>query len=220
MRILLSAFEPFGGAARNASADVLRLLLDRERGVELRAVFLPTAFDAAAGRLLVEVERVRPAAVICLGEARGRSKLSMERVAVNLDDARIPDNQGFQPLDRAIRTHGPAAYFSTLPVRAMRDAAEAAGVPAELSYTAGTFVCNHVMYALLDGLAQRAAEERSDVDSPEVSDNGRTGCAAWASRCLGGFIHIPVCREGEEKRGVPDLAACCRGLEAAISCLQ
>ena len=139
MNIVVTGFEPFGGEKVNASWEAVREL----QGVQ--TVLLPVSFRRAAAAVR-EIVSSSPDAILCVGEAGGREKISVERVAVNLMDARIPDNDGFQPVDAKIREDGPAAYFSTLPTRALAEAME----NAEISYTAGTYVCNAVFYTLMD----------------------------------------------------------------------
>jgi len=179
-RVLLTGFEPFGGDPHNpslaAARDAVGILAGR--GVRAEAVELPCAFDAAGPALAVALDRVRPEVAIAVGLAGGTAAVRVERVAVNLQDARIPDNAGDQPVDRPVRADGPAALFATLPVKRAVAAIRAAGVPAETSLSAGAFVCNHVMYALLDapGTARAAgfvhvpwdAEHRPTPDTPAL----------------------------------------------------
>lgn len=158
--VLLTGFEPFGGDPHNPSIVAARdaaVLLARQ-GVKARAVELPCTFAGSGPALRAALEQARPEVVVAVGLAGGTERVRLERVAVNLQDARIPDNAGAQPVDRPVRADGPAAHFATLPVKRALARARAAGVPAELSLSAGTFVCNHVMYALLDapGAARRA----------------------------------------------------------------
>lgn len=152
VRVLLTGFEPFGGDVHNpswaAAQDAVALLTDR--GVTARAVELPCAFAAAGPALEAALREARPEVVVAVGLAGGTAAVRVERVAVNLQDARIPDNAGDQPVDRPVRTGGPAAHFATLPVKRAVARIRAVGIPAEPSLSAGTFVCNHVMYALLD----------------------------------------------------------------------
>jgi pyroglutamyl-peptidase len=155
--ILLTGFDPFDGEAINPSWELARALSGetlREAGAQaqVHALRLPCAFGQAADVLHIALRELQPAMVLSIGQAGGRCDLSMERVAINLDDARIPDNRGAQPVDQPIATDGPAAYFSTLPIKAMVAAVRAAGVPASVSHTAGTFVCNHAFYALQHAL--------------------------------------------------------------------
>jgi pyroglutamyl-peptidase len=154
--ILLTGFEPFGGDTTNPSWQVAQALRgERIEGAPVEAVCLPTAFGAAGDALRAALDRVRPQLVLCLGLAANRSALSVERVAINVDDARIPDNAGASPIDVPVVAGAPAAYFATLPVKAIVAALLEAGLPAEVSQTAGTFVCNHVFYALMHTLRRR-----------------------------------------------------------------
>lgn len=148
MKILVTAFDAFGGEATNAVQEVLAAL-PSPGNAEIIKLTVPTVFRRAAAVAVQEAERCRPDAILCLGQAGTRSAVTPERVAINVMDARIPDNEGAQPVDEPILPGGPAAYFSTLPVREMVAAIRAAGVPSELSNTAGTFVCNSLMYAML-----------------------------------------------------------------------
>ena len=168
MKILLSAFEPFGGEKVNASQEALKLIVPRD-GMELIKITVPTVFGLAGKTLLEAVRRERPEVVICLGQASGRAAVTPERAALNVRDAAIPDNAGYQPQDEPVVPGAPAAYFSTLPLKAMTAAARQAGFAAEISNSAGTFVCNDLMYSLLHALGR---------EFPSV-------------RC--GFIHIPAC---------------------------
>lgn len=168
--VLLTGFEPFGGRAFNTSAQVVeRLRRTRLPGCRLVTACLPTTFSGGIAALEALVDAHRPRLVVCIGEAGGLRAIALERVAVNLADARIPDNAGERPVDQPIVPDGPAAHFTALPVRAMRDAMRAAGVPAELSLSAGTFVCNHVFYGLMHRIATRRG---------------------WR-RVRGGFVHVP-----------------------------
>ena len=163
---------------------------------------MPTEFDRTGAVLRDALAAERPDAVLCVGQAGGRAAITPERVAINLMDARIPDNDGAQPADVPIRADGPAAYFATLPVRAIDEAIRAAGVPCAVSYSAGCYVCNFVMYTLLDHLAQTA---------PDV---------------LGGFIHVPYAAEqtANKPAGTPSLTVaqmtqaltCAAGVIAAV----
>lgn len=152
--VLVSGFEPFGGAAVNPSMDLARAL-DGTRlagGVAVHGVVLPVAFGSAAARLAEAVEALQPRLVLALGFAPRRCQISVERVALNLCDAPIPDNAGVQPLDGPVLPGAPAALFATLPVRAIAQALQDAGLPAELSLSAGSYVCNELMFRLLHGL--------------------------------------------------------------------
>ena len=149
MTILVTAFDPFGGDEANISQQLLEALPEELDGAVLHKLLLPTVFGKAAERAIAEAERIRPGAIVCLGQAGGRTAITPERVGINCMDASLPDNAGRQPRDEAILPGGPAAYFSTLPLRAMTEAIRAAGVPAQISNTAGTFVCNSLLYAML-----------------------------------------------------------------------
>jgi pyroglutamyl-peptidase len=148
-RILLTGFEPFGGETVNPSADVAHALHGLSvAGHDVVALELPCEFERSLSMLDDAIRSHSPAIVLALGQAATRSELCVERVAINLDDARIPDNSGAEPIDAPVVRGGPAAYFSTLPVKAMVAALREAGMPASVSYSAGTYVCNHVFYWL------------------------------------------------------------------------
>lgn len=169
MKILYTGFAPFGGEEVNPSFQAVSLLPERIGEAEVLKEELPTEFDRGAGVLLDTVRREKPDVIICTGQAGGRAQISLEYVAINHRSAGIPDNAGRQPRDEVILPGGPAAYFSSLPLRAVEERCRGEGIPAALSYTAGTFVCNEVMYRLL---AELDREDRST---------------------LGGFIHVPFC---------------------------
>ncbi|MBV9863272.1 MAG: pyroglutamyl-peptidase I [Alphaproteobacteria bacterium] len=149
IRALVTGFEPFGDDPRNPSVDAIRRLPRRLGTLDLAVRELPTVFDRSRDLLARAVADLAPDIVLCVGLAGGRAELSLERVAVNIDDAPIPDNAGFRPIDRAIVTGGPAAYFTTLPIKAAVAALRAAELPASISNSAGTYVCNHVFYELM-----------------------------------------------------------------------
>lgn len=169
--ILLTGFEPFGGDSGNPSWTAVLVAQEilRAEGCEVEALKLPCVFGESASVLREAIGRLRPELVICAGLAGGRDRLSLERVAINCDDARIPDNAGNQPIDEPVIPAGPAAYFSTLPVKSALRALQIAGIRAEVSQTAGTYVCNHVFYALMHELSG----------------------AAVTAPARGGFIHVP-----------------------------
>lgn len=175
--VLVTGFDPFGGDALNPSWLAAQALHGRRiAGHPVVAAQLPTVFGPSLTVLRVLVRQHRPALVICLGLAAGRSAISIERIAINVNDARIADNAGEQPIDEPVVHGAPAAYFSSLPIKAMRAAILAKGIPAEVSQTAGTFVCNQVFYGLMHLLA--------------------TGRGFKATR--GGFIHLPLLPEQGE----------------------
>jgi pyroglutamyl-peptidase len=155
--LLLTGFEPFGGETVNPSWQVARAL-DGERveGATVHALQLPCVFGAARDVLDAALARTRPVLVLALGQAGGRDGFTVERVAVNVDDGRIPDNAGQRPIDTPVVPGGPAAYFATLPIKAMVAALQQAGWPAAVSQTAGTFVCNHLFYGLMHSLRRRS----------------------------------------------------------------
>lgn len=149
MRALVTGFEAFGGDAVNASLIAVMRLPAQIGALEIATVALPTSFARASDLLEAAIARVKPDLVLCVGEAGGRAALSVERVAINLCSARIADNDGALPVETAVIAGGPAAYFATLPVNAIANALGAAGLPAEISNSAGTYVCNQVFYRLM-----------------------------------------------------------------------
>lgn len=172
--VLVAGFEPFDADPVNPAWEVARTLDGwQHAGATVRAVQLPCVFGRAVEQLDQAMAQWQPTLVICLGLAGGRSEVSLERVAINIDDARIADNAGQQPVDVAVVAGGPAAYFSTLPIKAIVRDLRAAGLPGTVSNTAGTFVCNHIFYALMHRLAQAPA----------------------ATQARGGFIHLPCLPE-------------------------
>lgn len=170
--ILVTGFEPFGHERTNPSGLLAgRLDGTRLHGRTVVTAVLPVVFGEAVRCLQRCIRQHDPELVVCLGVAGSRRKLSLERVAINLDDARIPDNRGQRPIDTPVRKTGPAAYFSTLPLKAMHRTLTRGDWPVEVSATAGTYVCNHVFYGLIHTLRRR----------PGVR---------------GGFIHVPRPRRG------------------------
>jgi pyroglutamyl-peptidase len=148
--VLLTGFDPFDGAAINPSWEAVRQLDGWSGdGFRVEVCQLPCVFGRAAEALCGFVDEFRPDIAIAVGQAGGRPEISIERIAINVDDARIVDNAGQQPVDVPIVAHGPAAYFTTLPIKAMAAAMREQGLKAGVSQTAGTFVCNHVFYALM-----------------------------------------------------------------------
>ena len=177
--VLVTGFEPFAGASLNPS-QLIAEALDGMPGIE--TVVLPVEYSAASDRLNQTLERFpNVKAILCLGQAEGRSALSFERIAVNLDDAKLADNGGEVRNDRPIDPTGPNAMFTSLPVKEMVAAVREVGVPAELSMSAGTFVCNHIFYRL---------QQRT-----------------FKSEILSGFIHVPLVHEqAEEFPGKPTMS--------------
>lgn len=196
MKILVTGFDPFGGDAINPAFQAVKLLPENIAGAEVAVAEIPTVFGKCGDVLRRLIKERRPDAVLCVGQAGGRSVISVEKVAVNLMEARIPDNEKMQPSDEPVVPGGPAAYFSGLPVKAMVRAVREQGIPAGISYTAGTFVCNDVMYRLLHMAATEFAGLR------------------------GGFVHVPfdTAQVVERPEGTPSMpiATIARALEFAV----
>ena len=196
MKIMITGFDPFGGEAVNPTYEAIRLLPDEIGGAQIVKMEVPTVFGKAGEVLKAGIREHQPDAVICVGQAGGRSGMSVEKVAINFQDARIADNEGNQPIDQVIEADGQTAYFATVPVKAMVANMRANGIPAFVSYTAGTFVCNELMYALLYLL---------DRSYPHIR---------------GGFIHVPFAMEQtvDKPNGTPamQLSAIAKGLEYSI----
>jgi pyroglutamyl-peptidase len=167
MKILITGFTPFGGEEINPAYEAVKLLPDIIAGAEIIKAELPTVFLKGAQVLQALIEAHQPDAVICVGQAGGRPAISVERVGINFQDARVEDNEGNKPIDEKIIPDGKAAYFSNLPTRAIVQRMQDNGIPAVLSYSAGTYVCNEVLYHLLHWI---------DTLYPQLR---------------GGFIHVP-----------------------------
>ena len=196
MKILITGFDPFGGETVNPAYEAVKLLPDTIAGAEIIKLEVPTRFHRAGAVLEDAMQRHKPDAVICVGQAGGRAVITPEKVAINLMDGRIPDNAGYQPVDVPIQEDGETAYFTSLPVKAMVQRMRDAGIPAAVSYTAGTYVCNYLLYTLLYLI---------DKKYPHVR---------------GGFIHVPYAMEQviNKPLGTPsmDLRQIARGLETAV----
>ena len=194
MKILITGFEPFGGEIVNPSWEVAKQLDGLiVAGAQLVAVQLPCVFSKSLLALSDALEAHHPNMVLSLGQADGRSDFSIERVAINVCDARIPDNEGAQPIDEPVVPDGPAAYFSSLPIKKMAAALKAQGFPAAISQTAGTFVCNQVFYGLQHALAGKGT--------------------------MSGFVHVPLMPVQAAKRAGPSLASMStETLQAALLC--
>lgn len=192
--VLLTGFEPFNGATINPAWEAVRALSDWQgNGFQVVTRQLPCVFGLSTRLMLDAIEECKPDVVIAVGQAGGRPEISVERVAINVDDAPIPDNDGWQPRDATIVSVGPAAYFSTLPIKAIAHAMRARGVAANVSQTAGTFVCNHVFYGLM----------HFTHELPLIA----------------GFIHVPYLPEQVlDKPGVAGMALAdmIEGLRAAV----
>lgn len=196
MKVLITGFDPFGGADINPAYEAVKLLPDVIKGAEVIKMEIPTVFFREGKILEAGIQKHKPDAVICIGQAGGRSGISVEKVAINLMEARIPDNEGQQPFDQPVCEDGENAYFAAVPVKAMVAAVRSRGIPARISYTAGTYVCNDVMYRLLYLIDKKYSGMR------------------------GGFIHVPYLPEQviDLPDGMPSMSAemIARGIEAAV----
>lgn len=195
MKILVTGFDPFGGEKINPALEAVKGLADTINGAEIKKLEIPTVFNKSAEVVKEAIEDFQPDYVLSIGQAGGRFEISPERVAINVDDARIADNEGNQPIDAPIKEDGDAAYFTQLPVKAMVTAIKNAGIPGAVSNTAGTFVCNHIMYQV---------QYMIHTNFPEIK---------------GGFIHVPYIPEQVvDKPGQPamSLSDMTKGLTAAI----
>ena len=195
MKIIVTGFDPFGGEKINPSIECVKAL-PGIKGVELIRLELPTVFKESAKRLNEVINEVKPDAVLSVGQAGGRPGITMERIAINVDDARIPDNISQQPIDEIIQTEGAAAYFSTLPIKRIVKAIREAGISTEVSNSAGTFVCNHIMYQAL--FAATKAEKTFKA----------------------GFMHIPFIPEQTTDKPSLPLEESTKALQIAIETIR
>ena len=196
-KLLLTAFTPFDGERINPALEAMKLVKDKIGNLLIVKLEVPTVFGKSIDTVREAIERERPDFVLSIGQAGGRAEITPERVAINLDDARIPDNEGNQPIDEPIFPDGENAYFSTLPVKAMVEAIRKEGLPSSLSNSAGTYVCNHLMYGVLYYLDKRPSMKA-------------------------GFIHVPyIPEQTKNKKEMPalELSEIVRGLEAAITAI-
>lgn len=195
MKILITGFDPFGGESINPALEAVKKLPDTILGQEIIKIEIPTVFRKSLEKIEENIQKHNPDVVISIGQAGGRFGITPERVAINMDDARIKDNEGNQPIDISIYEDGEAAYFSTLPIKAMVKEMNDNGIPASVSNTAGTFVCNHVMYGVLYLI---------DKKYPNIR---------------GGFIHVPyipsqvTTKPNTPSMSIDDIA---KGLELSI----
>lgn len=181
MNILVTAFDPFGGEQVNPAQQAVERLADTIKEAKLHKLVVPTVFGKAAEDVIAAMDALRPDAVICVGQAGGRRAVTPERVAINVMDANILDNAGQKPVDEPVVADGPAAYFSTLPVKAMVQAIRDAGLPGEISNSAGTFVCNSLLYSVLHHAAVHMPNTRAVfVHVPYVPEQtaGKDGIAS------------------------------------------
>ena len=149
MKLLLTAFDPFGGADINPALEAVKLVPDRIGDVEIVKLEVPTVFGKSVTTVAAKMAEVKPDAVLCIGQAGGRGAVTPERIGVNIRDAKITDNGGNQPVGAFVAEEGPAAYFATVPVMAMAEAIRASDLPGQVSNSAGSFVCNDTLYCLL-----------------------------------------------------------------------
>lgn len=192
-KILVTGFEPFATSSLNPSAEIVKAL----KGDDLVTAILPVVFGQASSTLKELIDLHKPSAVLCLGQAEGRSEMTPERIAINLENARIADNAGNQPLEQRVMADGPYGHFSTLPIEKMVASMKAAGIPASISLSAGTFVCNHIFYVLQDYLKD------SSIKS--------------------GFMHVPLM--DEQRKEFPNLPTMpirqmVAGVEIALNVLR
>jgi len=195
MKALVAGFDPFGGEAINPAFEAIKKMENQIGPCEVVKVEMPTVFRRSLEVLEVAIASEKPDIVICVGQAGGRFELSLERVGINLDEARIPDNDGQKPLGTPIMEDGENAYFSTLPNKAILKEMTENHVPAVLSYTAGTYVCNHVLYGLMYMINKKYPDIR------------------------GGFIHVPYLpQQVLFKKNTPfmSLEMITKGLELAV----
>ena len=195
MKILLTGFDPFGGEPVNPAEEAVKMVSDNINGAEVIKITIPTVKTKSVKAIEEAIEAHSPDIVISVGQAGGRFDITPERVAINIDDFRIKDNEGNQPTDEIIQEDGQAAYFSNLPVKAMVKHMNDNNIPATLSNTAGTFVCNHVMYGILYMI---------DKKYPNIK---------------GGFIHVPyIPSQVVTKPNMPSMSASdiTKGLELSI----
>ncbi|HHY19910.1 MAG TPA: pyroglutamyl-peptidase I [Firmicutes bacterium] len=197
MKVLVTGFEPFGGEKINPAWEGVQKLEPNIEGAEIIKVQIPTVFGKSINELIAIIEKVHPDIVICVGQAGGRSAITVERVAINTNDAVSKDNAGNQPVDKPIVVDGPVAYFANLPIKKIVQEIQNAKIPASVSNTAGTFVCNQLFYGLMHYI---------DTKNPKI---------------LGGFIHIPFIPEQViNKKNMPSMALddIVRGLDVVIRC--
>lgn len=195
MKVLVTGFDPFGGESINPAWEAVKVIKDEIAGAEIIKMQIPTVVGKSISKIHDKMLEIRPDIVIAVGQAGGRFGITPERVAINVTDARIPDNEGNQPIDEPIYEDGDNAYFSNLPVKAMVQAIKDAGFPSTLSNTAGTYICNHVMYGILYYIHKEFPHAR------------------------GGFIHVPyavsqvIDKPNTASMAITDITA---ALEAAI----
>lgn len=226
-KLLLTAFTPFDGERINPALEAVKLVKDKIGNLEIVKLEVPTVFGKSIETVREAIEREKPDFVLSIGQAGGRAEITPERVAINLDDARIPDNEGNQPIDEPIFPDGENAYFSTLPVKAMVEAIRKEGLPSSLSNSAGTYVCNHLMYGVLyfvhNEYCSYSARYLSDNNAQHKSSSLLFSEEERSSVVKAGFIHVPYIPEQvKDKKEMPalPLSDIVRGLEAAIQAVE
>ena len=198
MKILLTGFEPFGGESINPAKEAVKLVKDEIKGAQIVKCYVPVVFGKAIDTVYEAIKKENPDAVLLIGQAGGRYEITPERIAINCDDGRIPDNEGNQPVDQPVVADGPAAYFSTLPVKKMVEYMKNVNIPAAISNSAGTYVCNHLMYGVLNHI---------EKEFPNT---------------IGGFMHVPYLHEQVmNKKEVASLSKedVVKGIEASLEAI-
>lgn len=196
MKILVTGFDPFGEDSINPSEEIVKSLDDTINGATIIKLIIPTVMEKSAEVVKEAIVKHNPNVVINIGQAGNRFNITPELIAINLDDARIPDNEGNQPISQKIKIDGQNAYFTQLPIKAMVSAMQSEGIPSEVSRTAGTFVCNHIMYQV---------QYLIDKEFKDLS---------------GGFIHVPyIPKQVVNKPNTPymNLDDMIRGITVCIS---
>lgn len=183
MKILITGFDPFGGETVNPALEAVKLMKDNICGAQIIKLEIPTVFKKSVEKIKEKMDEIKPDVILSIGQAGGRPDITVERVAINIMDGRIADNEGFQPIDEPNFADGDAAYFSNLPIKAMVENIKANAIPASVSNTAGTYVCNHVMYGVLYHIHKSYPKAR------------------------GGFIHVPyIPNQVLNKKGAASMA--------------
>jgi pyroglutamyl-peptidase len=196
MKVLVTGFDPFGGETVNPAIEAVKRLPDRIAGADIVKLEIPTVLYKSLQKIDTAIIKYDPDIIVSVGQAGGRSDITVERIGINCNDCRIPDNEGNKSVDEPVYRDGPDAYFSTLPIKAMVKSIQTAGIPASISDTAGTFICNHVLYGVCYLCEHKYPEKKS------------------------GFIHIPYMpSQTVERRNIPSmsLSDSITGLIAAIS---
>lgn len=196
MKVLITGFDPFGGEKINPALEAVKAIPNKIDDIEVIKLEIPTVFKKSVEKIVEVAREVCPDIILCVGQAGGRYDMTVERVAINIDDARIKDNEGNQPIDTPIYEDGENAYFTTLPIKAMVAEMQKIGSPASVSNTAGTFVCNHVMYAVLYHIAKNKIAKK------------------------GGFIHVPyIPQQVVDKKNTPYMETS-RITDSLIACIK